>query len=124
MMRRLKRQSVNLLDLKPTQQVPWETAANGTVVVLVPKFRNEVMVKWVVPHLHSPNMRVQLDRLGSFVWKQCDGKTTVAAMAESMKNEFGDSLQAVYDRIRTFLLTLEKSDLITLESSINEVQHQ
>jgi hypothetical protein len=124
MMRRIKRQSVNLLDLKPTQQVPWETAANGTVVVLVPKFRNEVMVKWVVPHLRSPNMRVQLDRLGSFVWKQCDGKTTVAAMAESMKNEFGDSLQAVYDRIRTFLLTLEKSDLITLESSINEVQHQ
>jgi hypothetical protein len=123
-MRRSKRQSVNLLDLTPTQRVPWEAAANGTVVVLVPKFRNELAVRWLVPHLRSPNIRVQLDRLGSFVWKQCDGKTTVAAMADNMKGEFGDSMQAVHDRIRTFLLTLEKSDLITLEGRINEIQHQ
>jgi hypothetical protein len=123
-MRQSKRQTINLLDLKPTQQVLWESAANGTVVVLVPKFRNEFMVKWLVPHLRAPNIRVQLDRMGSFVWKQCDGKTTVAAMAESMKNEFGESMHAVHDRIRKFLLTLEKSDLINLESRINEVQHQ
>ena len=92
--------------------------------MLVPKFQNEFLKKWVMPHLRSPNFRVKLDSLGSFVWKQCDGHTTVATIAERMQAEFGDSTQGVHDRIRTFLLTLEKSDLIHLINRPTDVPHQ
>jgi hypothetical protein len=114
MMRRSKRQSINLLELTPEQRVGWETAENGTVVVLVPKFHHELLVKWLVPRLKYPNVRVKLDKLGSFVWKQCDGRTTVADMAARLRTEFADSAESAEDRIRTFLLMLEKSDLVNL----------
>jgi hypothetical protein len=121
-MRRKNRQSINLLALTPDQRTPWEAAENGTVVVLVPKFRNELLVRWLVPRLRYPHVRVKLDRLGSFVWKQCDGKTTVAEIASRMRAEFTDLAGSAEDRIRTFLLTLEKSELVNLNAQETDVK--
>lgn len=114
-MGREKRKSVNLLELTPVQRVPWETGESGSVVVLVPKFRNELLVRWLVPRMKYPNVRVKLDSLGSFVWKLCDGKTTVDEMAHRMTSEFGEPASSARERIRKFLLTLEKSDLVYLQ---------
>ena len=94
----------------------------GTVVVLVPKFRNEILVRWLVPHLKYPVVRVKLDALGSFVWKLCDGKTTVGEMADRMTVEFGDTAASAQERIRQFLLTLEKTDLVNLNDSATSAQ--
>jgi hypothetical protein len=115
---------MNLLELTPEQRVPWETAENGHVIVLVPKFQHALLVKWLVPHLKYPHVRVKLDKLGSFVWKQCDGRTTVAEMAARMRTEFADSAGSAEDRIRTFLLTLEKSDLVNLNAHETEKRQQ
>jgi hypothetical protein len=120
MMRRNRRHSINLLELTPEQRVGWETAENGNVVVLVPKFQNELLVKWLMPRLKYPHVRIKLDKLGSFVWKQCDGRTTVAEMAERLRSEFADSASSAEERIRTFLLTLEKSDLLNLNAHDTE----
>ncbi len=120
MIRRRKRESINLLELTPEQLAPWETGANGNVVVLVPKFQHELLVKWIVPRLKYPHVRVKLDKLGSFVWKQCDGRTTVAEMAARLRTEFEDSAGSAEDRIRTFLLMLEKSDLVNLNAHETE----
>lgn len=123
-MRRRKRQSINLLELTPEQRAPWETAENGNVVVLVPKFQHELLAKWLVPRLKYPHVRVKLDKLGSFVWKQCDGRTTVAEIAERLRAEFTDMAGSAEDRIRTFLLMLEKSDLVNLNVHETETQQQ
>jgi hypothetical protein len=121
-MGRKQRQSVNLLELTPVQRAPWETGEGGSVVVLVPKFRNELLVRWLVPRMKYPNVRVKLDTLGSFVWKLCDGKTTVAEMTNRMTEEFGDTATSAQERIRRFLLTLEKSDLVNLYDSATTAQ--
>ena len=123
-MRRKKRQTINLLELKPLQLAAWEVADNGSVVVLAPRFRNEFAVKWIVPHLRSPDIRIQLDRLGSFVWKRCDGRTTVEEIADTMQTEFGDTTHSLHDRLRRFLLTLEKSELVTLNEHVKEIQEK
>jgi hypothetical protein len=124
MMRRKNRQSINLLELTPEQRVGWETAENGNVVVLIPKFQHELLVKWVLPRLKYPHVRVKLDKLGSFVWKQCDGRTTVAEMADRMRAEFQESAESAEDRIRTFLLMLEKSELVNLNAHAIETKQQ
>jgi hypothetical protein len=116
-MKRRNRKSVNLLELMPRQLVPWEADENGTVVVLLPKFQNAFLVRWLVPRLRVPNIRIKLDAIGSYVWKLCDGKTTVAEIAERMAGDFGESATAAHERIRTFLLTLEKSDLVNLSET-------
>jgi hypothetical protein len=113
---------MNLLELTPTQRAPWETADNGSVVVLLPKFHHELLVRWLVPRLKHPHVRVKLDKLGSFVWKQCDGKTTVAEIAERMRTEFSESAGSAEDRIRKFLLMLEKSDLVNLNAHETEAK--
>jgi hypothetical protein len=120
MMRRRKRQAINLLELTPEQRVSWENGENGNVVVLVPKFQHELLVKWLVPHLKYPHVRVKLDKLGSFVWKQCNGTTTVAEIADRLRAEFQDTAGSAEDRIRTFLLLLEKSDLVNLNAHETE----
>ena len=122
MFRRKDKSKINLLELTPSQRVSWETAENGTVVVLVPKFHNEFLVRWLMPRLRYPYVRLKLDPLGSFVWKQCDGTTSVSVIAERMQAEFGDSLQQVHDRIRTFLLMLEKTDVVDLYERGTESQ--
>ena len=124
MMRRKNRKSINLLELTPEQRVGWETAENGNVVVLIPKFQHELLVKWVLPRLKYPHVRVKLDKLGSFVWKQCDGRTTVAEMADRMRAEFQESAESAEDRIRTFLLMLEKSELVNLNAHAIETKQQ
>lgn len=117
-----RRKSVNLLELTPSKLVPWEPGENGTVVVLLPKFRNQFAVKWIMPRMKAPDIRIKLDKMGSFVWNLCDGKTTVAEIADRMVAEFGDSATAAHERIRTFLLSLEKADLVNLYDRGKSIQ--
>ncbi|HCA81549.1 MAG TPA: PqqD family protein [Bacteroidetes bacterium] len=123
MFKRKDKKEINLLELMPAQRVSWETAENGTVVVLIPKFHNEFLVRWLVPRLRYPFVRLKLDPLGSFVWKQCDGRTTVTVIAERMQAEFGDSLQQVHNRIRSFLLMLEKTEVVDLHERGTDTLH-
>lgn len=68
-------QSVNLLDLKPVRNIPWETKDKNTVILLVPKFQNRYLVKWLVPRLSTSMVAEQfgepmetlLKRIGLFV---------------------------------------------------------
>ena len=121
-MNRRQKKSLNLLELTPSKLVPWEPGENGTIVVLLPKFRNRLLVKWLMPRMKAPDIRIKLDKMGSFVWNLCDGKTTVGEIADRVVAEFGDSAIAAHDRIRTFLLSLEKADLVNLYDRGNSIQ--
>jgi hypothetical protein len=113
-MRARQQAPVNLLDLRPRRVVKWETEANGTVVLIIPKFKNRFAVRWFVPMLAKPNVRLKLDAYGSFVWNHCDGRTTVSAIGERMRSEFGSAVEPVYDRIALFLGRLDKEHFLSL----------
>lgn len=107
-----KKTMYNLYDLRPRRAAGWEEGENGRVVILVPKFRNRFLVRWILPLLRSQHFRVKLDDLGSALWRQCDGATTVAAMGDSLLRQFGERAEPVYERIGAFLRRLEKGDLL------------
>lgn len=113
-----KAEPVNVFELCPRQLVGWEPGENNLVVVLVPKFRNRFAAKWVMPRLSKPYVRVKLDQLGSFAWKQCDGKTTVAEIADRMKKEFGESADPVDERVPAFVLQLTRTDLLSIQDPV------
>lgn len=94
---------INLLELKPQRIVSWEMEGGDKVVLLVPKFRNRFVVKWFVPMLAKPNIRVKLDDRGSFVWQRCDGETTVQQIGEQMSAAFTEPIEATYERIGKFI---------------------
>jgi hypothetical protein len=105
-------EEVNLWDVVPVRNAEWETTPEGKVVVLVPKFRNAFLVKWVQPRLAKPHFRIKLDEVGSHIWKRCDGATKVSAIAESLTLTFGDSVQPVAERMTKYLNHLERGDLL------------
>jgi hypothetical protein len=107
-------QELNLLELKPRRKVEWEVAENGSVVLLVSKFRGRVLQKWLVPLLKRPKFRVRLDRIGSFIWQRCDGEAPVSEIAAALLSEFGPEVEPLYDRISRFLRKLEREELISI----------
>lgn len=105
----------NLWEVKPKRNAEWETVDSEKVVVLVPKFKNPFLVRWVLPHLSKPYFRINLDAMGSFIWQRCDGNTSVSDIAEGLQQKFGNSKQPLEQRISSFLQHLERGDLITTE---------
>ena len=104
---------VNLLDLIPEQAIKSEKSEDGSSVLLKPKYRHAWFVKHVLPRMKSPNYKIKLDDIGSFIWDLCDGKRSVKEIGEKMEEKFGDKVEPLYDRLRIFFLHLEKNRFIT-----------
>jgi hypothetical protein len=113
-MKRRPPREVNLLTLTPVQAVPWEPDENDFVVLLAPKFRNRLVVRWILPRLPKPNVRVTMDEVGSFVWRLCDGTTTVGTIVRQLGEKFGQEFDPTHDRIAKFFLHLERERLIRM----------
>ncbi len=66
----------------------WSTNAEGLVEMTVPKFKGN-LGKSFCKVIRKENMfTANMDRLGSLVWKNCDGKRTVGQILEIVKKEF------------------------------------
>ena len=116
-----RKKEYNLYDLRPLRATEWEEGPDGKIVILVPKFRNALMVAWVLPFLRAKHFRVKLDDLGSAIWRQCDGTTSVATMGNELLRQFGQEAEPVYERISSFLRRLEHGNLITVPAPGAEV---
>ena len=66
----------------------WSTNVEGLVEIIVPKFKGN-LGKSFCKVIRKENMfTANMDKLGSFVWKNCDGERTVGQILEIVKNEF------------------------------------
>jgi hypothetical protein len=110
---------INLLDLKPNRNLKWETGEKNETVLLVPKFHNRFLVKYVMPNIKRPYFRIKLDDHGSFIWGLCDGNTTVGEISDKMKEKFGENFDPTYDRIGTFVNQLVRDKFLTLDIVVN-----
>lgn len=107
-----KGETTNLLELIPVRTISWKKSQEGLIVLLKPKFRHPFFVKHFLPRLKKPHYRIKLDSIGSFVWGQCDGNRSVKELAELMRQEFGEKVEPLYDRLTLFLQNLEKNRFI------------
>jgi len=108
---------VDLSDLRLARMLNWETNQDGSVVLLVPKFRNRYLVRWLVPHIAQPSFRVKLDAHGSFVWNCCDGATTVSEIARKMERTFGEPIDSLNERIGLFIGRLMRDKFLIIEKT-------
>ena len=98
----------NLLDLKPMRTRKWRRGDRVTIVV--PKARSMFGRHFCDALGIKPTYNVNLD--GSAIWKMCDGRTTVRDIGKNLKNEFGDSIEPVYERLGTFIRIMRNEELI------------
>ncbi|MCK4348530.1 MAG: PqqD family protein [Thermoplasmatales archaeon] len=80
----------------------WSTNAEGLVEMEVPKFKSN-LGKSFCKLIKKENMfTANMDRLGSLVWKNCNGKNTVKQILEIVKKEFPEE-KDVDQRLFSFI---------------------
>ena len=103
----------NTLDLTPIKLHRDEVREDGIVTVFVPKFKNELAKKYIVPKLKSSNFNIKLDELGSEVWKKMDGKNKVHEIIRQLSEKYGDDFKKPEERITKYLFQLYEHKLIS-----------
>ena len=66
----------------------WSTNAKGLVEMEVPKFKSNLGKSFCKLIKKENVFTASMDRLGSLVWKNCNGKNTVNQILELAKKEF------------------------------------
>ena len=55
---------------------------------------------------------IDLDEMGSFLFRQMDGQRTVGQLAELLHAEFGERAEPLYDRLVQYMKILHNNDFI------------
>jgi hypothetical protein len=111
--RRAILKNANLLELTPITLHKSEISDDGMVNILVPKFKNQLAVKFIVPKLKAPDIKIKLDEFGSETWRNMDGKKNVSLIGDKLVEKFGDRINPVYERLSKFLTMLYEQRMIT-----------
>lgn len=105
--------NVNTLDLTPIKLHTEEIDEKELVTVIVPKFRNEIAKKFIVPKLKSADFRINLDKFGSAVWVNMDGNKKVYEIINNVTKKFGNEIQQAEERVTKFIFQLYDQKLIS-----------
>jgi Coenzyme PQQ synthesis protein D (PqqD) len=108
-------QGVNYLELRPVRRMREEVDSENNVTVIIPKFTSRFAKKYFQPMLKYPEIRLNLDPLGSASWLSIDGVKNVETIAGELTLRFGDKVQPVEERLTKFLTQLFEQRLITFE---------
>lgn len=104
----------NLLDLTPRREAYWSEADDGRVTVVRerPVIRGpRSLGRWLSYVMAPP--RVRLDDVGSFVWRRMDGATDVRRLAGMVREEYGDRVEPVPERLGQLVRTLRRERLVS-----------
>ena len=107
-----KRADINLLDLVPRRTAEHEIDGERIVTVLMPRFKNRLLKRLLVPRYRSPHIKIKLDEIGSETWLLCDGRRTVGEIAALMRERFGERIEPCHDRLALFFKQLERAEFI------------
>lgn len=134
--RAVKKKARNLLDMLPvrnpkyhftnysqeSQEINADTADAVSAIlpsstqtfisIAVPRFKGKVGTGIIKAFGIKPNINVNLDACGSFIFRRLDGKKSVREIGEELRAEFGDKMEPLYQRLSDFLSILEKNKLI------------
>lgn len=103
----------NYLDRKPKKKdgLSWSKDENGAVTIEV--LNNKIADRILQKLIKKPKISyIHLDETGSFIWLCTDGEKNVAEIGEMVENRFGDKAHPLYERLISYLNTLENCGFI------------
>lgn len=86
---------------------------NGKLIVIIPKekFYEKIIAKILKS---SPNYKLHLDDLGSFVLKNIDGDKNIYEIAQNVKLKFDKKAEPLYERLINYIEILRKNKIIEI----------
>ena len=97
--------NANLLELIPIRLHENETSEEGRTVLLVPKFKNQDLGRFMLGH-RATHFRIKLDEMGSEVWNVIDGHSKVTDLISKLQEKWKDTPEKTDElerRIAAFL---------------------
>lgn len=115
-MQKNKKSTDDIMNCIPNRLFEWENNSDtGRIVIIRPKYKSELGKLIFGSFLKKPDFKVNLDDLGSVVWKNMDGKNTVKMLGEILAAEFGPEIEPIYERLAKFLIQMHKDKFIRLD---------
>ena len=108
------KQPENVMTMVPKVNTNFE-CADKRIVLLEKKFKNKFLVKHLLSRMKQPHYKIYLDDYGTFVWNQIDGNRTVFDIAVQLKEQYGEKVEPVYERLGMFINMLAQRKFITLD---------
>jgi hypothetical protein len=88
---------------------------DGKIDLHVPRFKNNKLTNWLVPHNKKPFVAVHLDETGSRVWKLIIDNKSFAEIVKQFTIESPEiSKEEWEERIARFVFMLERGKLVEL----------
>jgi hypothetical protein len=110
----------NLLELIPIRCVGYELREDGTVSLLIPRFKNKFLLNFL-PKTKSPFVKINLDQYGTGFWQTLDDKRNVEEIGSILKEKFGDAIEPVFERLNIFIFQLRRQGFIELKDPKDEL---
>lgn len=112
----------NFLDYIPKRNSRYAYQVNrkGNVEIIVPNrgFFNRMMQILI----KKPKCTyMELEEMGSFIWKEMDGKKTVYELALLEREQFGGKSEPVFERLSAYLKILRDCGYIVYENKIKNL---
>jgi hypothetical protein len=105
-------EGINLLGLAPFRVADWEEVG-GRVVVLRPPPRTRGLRGVLDRFFHRMSAsRIRLDEVGSVAWRALDGNRTVAEVAAMLREEFGEGVHPVEERLGHLIWMMRREGLL------------
>ena len=93
----------------------WEPEDDGTVQILIPR-KEGWWVDLLSRMVYVPKRRrIALDELGSYVWDQCDGETTVRSLIDKFARKYKLNRKEAEVSMVSYLKQLAKKGLIGIQ---------
>lgn len=89
----------------------WSTNKEGLVRLIVPKFKSNIGTNLCKIIRKGETFTANMDKIGSIVWKNCDGKNSVKKILEKLKKEFPDE-KDIDQRLFLFLQQMKSLNYI------------
>ncbi|HII61067.1 PqqD family protein [Pyrococcus horikoshii] len=100
----------NYLNLIPIRNEKVELRKiEGKYYLMIPM---ESKLDFLARRLHGNYRRLELDEIGAYVWELCDGTRNVEEIGKLLKARFGEKVEPLYERLLTFLIQLQRRNLI------------
>ena len=91
----------------------WSTNEGGLVQIKVPKFKSNFGKSFCKIIKKDDKFTANLDKIGSLIWKNCDGKNSVKDILEILKKEFPKE-ENIDQRLFLFLLQMRSLNYLSL----------
>lgn len=112
-MSRKKKESENYLEKIPVraEKINWSKDEQDKVTLeienvgIMNRIAQKVLKKPKISYVH-------LDEMGSFIWPKIDGEKSILQFGESVKAEFGEKAEPLYERLAKYFQILDSYHFI------------